>query len=101
MMTAPSEMKAEGFTLVERSPECFALLRDDAPVWIVEYEAVEFVRPVLWYVYRACVKVKNPAAPWSSNNLRINGDFGGNNPGFTRFEDAVKAARDWSGNIRG
>lgn len=96
---AGQDMRADGFTLHMRGYNP-ALVRNDAPAWIVEFEAEKHLRPVSWRVYIACAKVRPGAAAWSADNVAIDGDAAFAPYGFLRFEDAVKAAREWDGIIR-
>lgn len=95
-MTLKTAAVPDGFKLIERCEECFVLLRNDGKTWIVEYPGDEYA-PTVWCVYRPAEKVKNPDAPWSSDNRRIDGDWRGivGPPGFTKLDAAVKAARGW------
>jgi hypothetical protein len=92
------DMKAKGFTLYMRGHNP-ALVRDDAPVWIVEFEAAKHLRPRSWRVYRACEKVRPGANAWSADNVAIDGDANFEPYGFLLFQDAVDAARNWDGVI--
>lgn len=89
-MSDANSYSAQFYKPVKRNGENVWVHRT-APVWIVQYEAIEGSRGFqreFWQPYRAIGKVERGAAVWSANNKRI-----GDEAEFRSLDAAMQAAR--------
>ncbi len=75
-------MSLENYTTVDRQHGS-CLLRNDKPVWIVEYSETR-TRPKRWQVYEPMHPVPKGRDPWTINNRRL-----GPEDGIATLEQAV------------